>query len=78
MTTQGAYHIISETTEDRFDETYSLDEALRIAQGLAREGQVNNPVSIEHNGRVIHQFVRTADGVVDEVPSRLHEALKGE
>jgi hypothetical protein len=33
-----AYCIISETTEDRFDETESLEEAIRIARSLVREG----------------------------------------
>ena len=32
-----AYCIISETSEDRFDETDSLEEAIRIARSLARE-----------------------------------------
>ncbi len=68
--TRGAYQIISETTEDRFDETDSLDEALRIARGLAGEGQANEPVSIEYGGRVIHQFVLTPNGVVDEATIR--------
>lgn len=63
---RGMYHIISETTEDRFDETDSLDEALRIARGLATEGRPDEPVSIEYDGRVIHQFVLTPNGVIDE------------
>ena len=68
--TRGAYQIISETTEDRFDETDSLDEALRIARGLAAEGRAGDAVSIEYDGRVIHQFVLTPSGVVDESPVR--------
>jgi hypothetical protein len=35
----NAFCIIRETTEDRFDETESLEEAVRIARSLAREGQ---------------------------------------
>jgi hypothetical protein len=64
--THGAYHIISETTEDRFDEASSLDEALRIARTLVKESQAGDPISIEHNGRVIRQFVLTPEGVVEE------------
>lgn len=68
--TPGAYYIISETTEDRFDEADSLDEALRIARGLVKEGQAESPVSIERNGRVIRQLVLTPDGKVEEAPVR--------
>lgn len=63
---RGMYHIISETTEDRFDETVSLDDAIRIARALAGEGRANEPVLIEYDGRVIHQCVLTPNGVVDE------------
>ncbi len=56
----NAYCIISETTEDRFDEADSLAEAIRIARALAKESQAGDPVSIEHRGRVIcpHQVAR--------------------
>ena len=64
--TQAASHIVNETTEDRFDEVDSLDEALQIARGAAKEGRAGEPVSIEHNGKVIRQFVLTADGKVEE------------
>ena len=63
----NAYCIISETTEDRFDEVDSLEEALRIARARARENQVGDPVSIEHRGLVIRQIMRLADGSVSEV-----------
>ena len=68
--TRGSYYIISETTEDRFDEADSLDEAIQIARGLVKEGQAGDPVSIEHNGRVIRQLVKTAEGEVEEAPVR--------
>jgi hypothetical protein len=61
-----AYCIISETTEDRFDETDSLEEAIRIARALARESQAGDPVSIEHRGRVIRQLVLLPDGMISE------------
>ena len=66
--TRGTYYIISETTEDRFDEADSLEEALRIAGELVKESQAGDPVSIEHNGRVIRQFVLTPEGEVEEEP----------
>lgn len=62
----GTYCIISETTEDRFDEVENLDDAIRIARGLVKESQAGDPISIEHNGRVIRQFVLTPQGVVEE------------
>ena len=60
------YHIISETSEDRFGETTSLEEAVSIARSLAREGQAGEPVSIEHHGKVIMQLVLTPNGKVAE------------
>ncbi len=68
---RGAYHIVSGTTEDRFDEVDSLEEALQIARRLVREGQTGlEPIAIEHNGRVIRQLVPTADVGVGEEPTR--------
>lgn len=63
---QGTYYIVNEVTEDRFDETNTLEDALRIARELASEGQAGDPVSIEHDGKVIRQFVRTPKGEVEE------------
>lgn len=65
-----AYYIVSETTEDRFDEVDNLDAALRIARGVVKEGRVGEAVSIEHDGKVIRQFVLTADGKVEEAQVR--------
>jgi hypothetical protein len=62
----NAYCIISETTEDRFDEVDSLEEAIRIARALVRESQAGDPISIEHRGRVIRQLVLMPDGTVSE------------
>lgn len=62
----NGYCIISETTEDRFDETDSLEEAILIARGLARESHAGDPVSIEYRGRVIRQLVLMPDGKVSE------------
>jgi hypothetical protein len=62
-----AYSIISETTEDRFDETDNLEEAVRIARSLARERRIGDPVSIEHRGMVIRQLVLMSNGQVAEL-----------
>ena len=62
----NAYCIISETTEDRFDEAESLEEAIRVARAFARESQAGDPVAIEHRGRVIRQLVLMPDGRVSE------------
>ena len=64
----GAYYVVSETTEDRFDEVASLDEALRIARKVVKESRAGDPVSIEHNGKVIRQFVLTQHGTVEDTP----------
>jgi hypothetical protein len=63
---RNAYCIISETSEDRFDEVDSLEEAIHIARTLARESQAGDPVSIEYQGRVIRQLVLMPDGRVSE------------
>jgi hypothetical protein len=60
------YCIISETTEDRFDEVDSLEEAIRIARAVARDSHTGDPVSIEHRGRVIRQLVLMSDGSISE------------
>lgn len=62
----GTYSIVSEITEDRFDEAENLDEAIRIAQSVVKNSHAGDPISIEHNGRVVRQFVLTPDGDVKE------------
>ncbi len=61
-----AYCIISETTEDRFDETDSLEKAVRIARSLALGSRAGEPISIEHRGKVVRQLVLMPDGKVAE------------
>ena len=62
----GACCIISETSEDRFDETDSLEEAIRIARSLAHQSRAGDPISIEHRGKVVRQLVLMPDGKVVE------------
>ena len=60
------YHIISETSEDRFGETISLEEAISVARSVVREGAAGDPVSIEHRGKIIRKLVLTPTGRVAE------------
>jgi hypothetical protein len=60
------YHVISETTEDRFGETDSFEEAVRIARAVTRESQSGDPVAIEHRSKVIRQFVLLPGGKIAE------------
>ena len=60
------YHIISETSEDRFGETISLEEAVSVARSVAREGQAGDPVSIEHRGKIIRKLILMPGGKVAE------------
>ncbi len=63
----NSYHIISGTTEDRFDRTATFEVALRIARSVvAREGWVEEPVLIEHQGMIIRELVLMPDGKVAE------------
>jgi hypothetical protein len=61
------YHIISGTSEDRFDRADNFEEALRIARSVVvREGRLDEPVLIEHRGMVIRELVLLPDGKVAE------------
>ena len=60
------FYIINESTEDSFESVDNLQDAIRVAREVARQGQAGDPVSIEHRGRVIRQLVRMPDGRVSE------------
>jgi hypothetical protein len=64
--TMYPYYITSENTEDRFDSTDNLQEAIRIAREVAQQGQAGDPVCIEHKGKNIRQFVLMHNGKVEE------------
>lgn len=59
------YHVISDATEDRFGEAESLEQAVRLAHSVVREGHVG-AVCIEHRGLVIRQLMLKPDGKVEE------------
>ena len=61
-----AYYITNETSEDRLDSATTLQDALRIARELVREGLAGDPVCIEHKGLTIRQIVMTPDGALEE------------
>ena len=60
------YQIVSELTEDRLDEADTLDEAVRLARGLAADAPAGDAVIVELDGRVVRRWVRAATGVVEE------------
>jgi len=60
------YHVISAASEDRFGETASLEEALRLARRVAGEERSGEAVCIEHRGLVIRQLRLGPDGRLEE------------
>jgi hypothetical protein len=60
------FHITCESTEDTFDTTDNLQDAMRIAREVTRQGQTGYPVCIELNGKNIWQFVLMPNGKVAE------------
>jgi hypothetical protein len=61
------FHIINESTEDTLASTDNLQDAIRMAKEVARQGQAGDPVSIlESGGKAVRQFVRMPDGTVAE------------
>jgi hypothetical protein len=64
--TVSSCHITSENTEDTFDSTDTLADAIRIARAVVQQGQAGDPVCMEHEGRNIKQFVLPPNGEVAE------------
>jgi hypothetical protein len=64
------YRIISDVTEDHFGDTDNLEDAVRIARSVVRDGPAGEPISIEHKGFVIRQVVLQDDGTVTELDTR--------
>jgi hypothetical protein len=61
------FYIINESTEDTFESTDNLQDAIRVAREVARNGQAGDPVSIlESGGKAVRQFVLMPDGTVAE------------
>jgi hypothetical protein len=60
------FYITSENTEDRFDSTDNLQDAIRIAREIVREARAGELVCIEHEGKNIRQFVLMPNWKVKE------------
>jgi hypothetical protein len=60
------FSVTNESTEDTLASTENLQDAIRIAREVARQGQAGDPVSIEREGKTVRQFVLMADGTVEE------------
>ena len=60
------FHITSENTEDRFDSSDNLQDAIRIAREMAQEAPAGELACIEHQGKNIRQFVLLPNGKVKE------------
>jgi hypothetical protein len=61
------FYITNESTEDTFESTDDLQDAIRVAREVARQGQPGDPVSIlESGGTTVRQFVLLPDGTVAE------------
>jgi hypothetical protein len=63
------FYITNESTEDTLESTENLEDAIRVAREVARQGQVGDLVSIlECGGKAVRQFVLLPDGTVAEQP----------
>ena len=60
------FYITSENTEDTFDATENLQDAIRIAREVAQIGQAGDLVCIEYKGKNVRQFVLMPNGEVAE------------
>jgi hypothetical protein len=60
------FYITDENSEDTFDCTDDLQDAIRIAREVAQQGQAGDLVSVEHDGMTVRQFVLMPDGQVAE------------
>ena len=60
------FYVTSENSEDTFDSTNNLPDAIRIAKELARNGQAGDPVCVEQEGKNIRIFVLMPNGTVAE------------
>jgi hypothetical protein len=61
------FYIINESTEDTFESTDNLQDAIRVAREVAKQGQAGDPISIlESGGKAVRQFLLMSDGMVAE------------
>jgi hypothetical protein len=61
------FYIVNESTEDTFEASGDLQDAIRLAREVAGQGPPGDPVSVlEAGGKAIRQFVLMPDGTVVE------------
>jgi hypothetical protein len=61
------FYVTNESTEDTYGATDDLQEAIRIAKEVARNGQAGDLVLVESSeGKGVKQFVLTPDGRISE------------
>ena len=61
------FYVTNESTEDTFGATDDLQEAIRIARDVAKNGQAGDLVLVESTeGKGVRQFVLTPEGTVAE------------
>jgi hypothetical protein len=61
------FYVVNESTEDTFESTDNLEDAIRVAREVARQGLAGGLVSVlENGGMAVRQFVRMPDGTVAE------------
>jgi hypothetical protein len=60
------FHITNDNTEDTYDSTDHLQDAIRIAREVVQSAQAGEPVCIQHKGKNIWQFVLMPNGKVAE------------
>ncbi|HZV05339.1 MAG TPA: hypothetical protein VE999_09675 [Gemmataceae bacterium] len=61
------YYIINESTEDTFDSTENLQDAIRVAREVTKQGQAGDLIAIlESGGNAVRQFMLLPDGTVAE------------
>ncbi len=62
------FYVINENTEDTFATTDNLQDAIRVAREVSRQGQAGDLVSVlESGGKAVKQFVLMPDGTVTEL-----------
>jgi hypothetical protein len=63
------FYIVNERSEDTLEAVGNLQDAIRLAQEVAKQGLAGEPVSIlESGGLAVKQFVLMPDGGVAEQP----------
>ena len=61
------FYIVNESTEDTIESVDNLQDAIRVAREVAKQGPAGDPVSVlESGGKAVRQFVRMPDGTVAE------------